>query len=118
MALEENNDGTCQSVHLRYGQFHQRHTRQEDLAITHYTKGLLFTAETPGGKLCAQKLKQIAERRLSRDANDSEALGLLGLVSRAEGDRRRAVLYYEKALERDLDNDQYLSALCELRLEI
>ncbi|XP_078147088.1 interferon-induced protein with tetratricopeptide repeats 5-like [Centroberyx gerrardi] len=118
MALEENNDSTCQFVHLCYGQFHQRHTRQEDLAITHYTKGLLFTVEMPGGKHCAQKLKQIAERRLSRDANDSEALGLLGLVSRAEGDRRRAVLYYEKALERDLDNDQYLSALCELRLEI
>ncbi|XP_078147087.1 interferon-induced protein with tetratricopeptide repeats 5-like [Centroberyx gerrardi] len=118
MALEENNDSTCQFVHLCYGQFHQYHTRQEDLAITHYTKGLLFTVEMPGGKLCAQKLKQIAERRLSRDANDSEALGLLGLVSRAEGDRRRAVLYYEKALERDLDNDQYLSALCELRLDL
>ncbi|XP_071759707.2 interferon-induced protein with tetratricopeptide repeats 5-like isoform X1 [Centroberyx gerrardi] len=105
-------------VHLHYGQFHQYHTKKEDLAITHYTKGLLLTPETSEGKRCATKLKQIAERRLSRDAADDEALGLLGLVSRAEGDRRRAVEYYEKALECDLDNDQYLSALCELRLDL
>ncbi|XP_071780600.2 interferon-induced protein with tetratricopeptide repeats 5-like isoform X1 [Centroberyx gerrardi] len=118
VALPEEPASIQQFVHLCYGQFHQHHTRQEALAITHYTKGLLLTQKTPDWKQCAKKLKQIAERRLSRDANDSEALGLLGLVSRAEGDRSKAVLYYEKALECDLDNDQYLSALCELRLDL
>ncbi|XP_071383542.1 interferon-induced protein with tetratricopeptide repeats 5-like [Centroberyx affinis] len=118
MALEENKDSACQFVYLRYGQFHQYHTKQEDQAIAHYTKGLLFTVETADGKQCAQRLKQIAKLRLSKDADDSEALGLLGLVCRAEGDRRRAVEYYEKALACDLNNGQYLSALCELRMEL
>uniref|UniRef100_UPI003AAB0418 interferon-induced protein with tetratricopeptide repeats 5-like n=1 Tax=Centroberyx gerrardi TaxID=166262 RepID=UPI003AAB0418 len=118
VALPEEPASIQQFVHLCYGQFHQHHTRQEALAITHYTKGLLLTQKTPDWKQCAKKLKQIAERRLSRDANDSEALGLLGLVSKTEGDRSKAVLYYEKALECDLDNDQYLSALCELRLDL
>ncbi|XP_071780603.2 protein IFIT1 homolog B-like [Centroberyx gerrardi] len=43
-----------QFIHLRYGQFHLYHTKQEDQAITHYTKSLLFTAETPEGKQCAE----------------------------------------------------------------
>ncbi|XP_071383545.1 interferon-induced protein with tetratricopeptide repeats 5-like [Centroberyx affinis] len=114
----EKDNGMRQFVHLRYGQFHQYHTKQEDQAITHYTKGLLFTVETRDGKQCAQRLKQIAERRVWRDDNDSEALGLLGLVCRAEGDQRRAVEYYEKALACDLNNGQYMSALCELRMEL
>ncbi|XP_071401817.1 interferon-induced protein with tetratricopeptide repeats 5-like [Centroberyx affinis] len=105
-------------VHLCYGQFHQYHTKQEDQVITHYTKGLQLTMKTFEGQQCAKELKQIAERRVSTDGGDSEALGLLGLVCRAQGDQRRAVEYYEKALERDPDNDQYLSALCELRMEL
>ncbi|XP_071401818.1 interferon-induced protein with tetratricopeptide repeats 5-like [Centroberyx affinis] len=105
-------------VHFYYGQFHQYHTKKEDLAIKHYTKGLLLTPEASEGKRCATKLKQIAERRVSKDADDDEALGLLGLVYRAEGDRRRAVEYYEKALACDPDKDEYLSAVFELRMEL
>ncbi|XP_071383541.1 interferon-induced protein with tetratricopeptide repeats 5-like [Centroberyx affinis] len=118
VALPEESASIRQFIHLCYGQFHQYHTTQEDLAITHYTKGLLLTQKTPDGKQCAKKLKQIAERRLSRDDNDGEAYGLLGLVAKEEGDRRTAVLCYEQALQCDPDKDQYLSALCELSMEL
>ncbi|XP_071383540.1 interferon-induced protein with tetratricopeptide repeats 1-like [Centroberyx affinis] len=107
-----------QFVHLCYGQFNQYHARKEDLAITHYTKGLQLTQKTWDWRQCAEKLKQIAERRLSRNDNDGEAYGLLGRVARAEGTLRRAVGYYEKALERDPNNDQYLSAVFELCMEL
>ncbi|CAI5660485.1 unnamed protein product [Oreochromis niloticus] len=64
------------------------------------------------------KLKQIAEKRLSRNPGDGEALALLGQVARAEGNRKEAAEFYEEALNCDKDNEEYLSALCELRLEL
>lgn len=57
----------------------------------------------------------IAERRLSVDENDAQSYGLLGLVAKAEGDKKKAEDFYEKALDYDENNFQYLSALCELR---
>lgn len=65
-----------------------------------------------------QKLKQIAERRLSKNRNDGQAYSLLGLVAKAEGDKKKAAEFYEKALDCDKDNDTYLSELCELRMEL
>lgn len=62
-----------------------------------------------------QKLKQIAERRLSDNEDDDEAYALLGLVAKAEGDKKMAMEFYQKALDCK-DQELYLSALFELRL--
>lgn len=107
-----------QFSHLRYAQFHFYNTKQDAQAITHYTKGLLLTATSTEGKQCALKLRQIAEWRLSKDANDGEAFGVLGLVCRAQGELREAAEYYEKALTCDLNNQQHRSALSDLRMEL
>uniref|UniRef100_A0A668TPB5 Uncharacterized protein n=1 Tax=Oreochromis aureus TaxID=47969 RepID=A0A668TPB5_OREAU len=98
--VEEEKD--CQTIHQRCGDFHLYHKKNEAQAIAHYTK----------------KLKQIADRRLSKNQGDGEALALLGQVARAEGDCKKAAFFYEKALNYDKDNEEYLSALCELRLEL
>uniref|UniRef100_A0A3P9B185 Interferon-induced protein with tetratricopeptide repeats 1 n=1 Tax=Maylandia zebra TaxID=106582 RepID=A0A3P9B185_9CICH len=92
----------CQTIHQYYGDFLHYHTKNEAQAIAHYTK----------------KLKQIAKRRRSRNPGDGEALALLGQVARAEGDSKEAAAFYEEALTYDKDNEEYLSALCELRLEL
>ncbi|XP_029933219.1 interferon-induced protein with tetratricopeptide repeats 5-like [Myripristis murdjan] len=107
-----------QFVHLRYAQFNHYHTKQEAKAITHYTKGLLTAVNTVDGRKCAEKLKQIAERHLSGDGNDGEALGVLGLVYRAEGELTEAAGYYERALTCDLNNQQHREALSQLRMEL
>ncbi|XP_005753904.1 interferon-induced protein with tetratricopeptide repeats 5-like [Pundamilia nyererei] len=104
--------------HQRFGDFHYHHKRNEAQAIVHYTKGLLIPLKKYEKKICAKKLKKIAERRLSRNPGDGEALALLGQVARAEGNRKEAAEFYEKALNCDKDNEEYLSALCELRLEL
>lgn len=65
-----------------------------------------------------QRLKQIADRRLTKTRRDGQALALLGLVARAEGDRKKAAEFYEEALNCDEDNEEYLCAVCELRLEL
>ncbi|XP_025761625.1 interferon-induced protein with tetratricopeptide repeats 5-like [Oreochromis niloticus] len=81
-------------------------------------QGLLIPVKEYEKELCAKKLKQIAEKRLSRNPGDGEALALLGQVARAEGNRKEAAEFYEEALNCDKDNEEYLSALCELRLEL
>ncbi|CAI5660503.1 unnamed protein product [Oreochromis niloticus] len=89
----------CQIIHQYYGDFLHYHKENEAQAIAHYTK----------------RLKQIAERRLAKNRGDGEALALLGQVARAEGDNKKAAEFYEKALNYDKDNEEYLSALCELQ---
>ncbi|XP_070782866.1 interferon-induced protein with tetratricopeptide repeats 5-like [Enoplosus armatus] len=116
--LSEMEKGICQVFHLRYAQFHHYHTKKEAEAIVHYTEGLHLTPKKWEWKQCAKKLKQIAERRLSVNENDGQANGLLGLVAVAEGDEKKAVEFYEKALDCDENNGEYLSALCELRMKL
>uniref|UniRef100_A0A3Q1GTB5 Uncharacterized protein n=1 Tax=Acanthochromis polyacanthus TaxID=80966 RepID=A0A3Q1GTB5_9TELE len=49
---------------------------------------------------------------------DGASYGILGYVARAEGDYRRAARFYEDALEREPQNTEFLSILCELRLQL
>ncbi|GAA6235911.1 uncharacterized protein LOC108891481, partial [Lates japonicus] len=116
--LEDEPASIRQSVYRYYAEFCHYHTIQKDLAVTYYTKGLEFSTKTSDGRFCMKKLKQMAERRLTNNPKDAKAHGILGAVAKAEGDWRKAVEYYEKALESDRNNDEYLSALCELCLEL
>ncbi|KAM7370295.1 hypothetical protein PAMP_009856 [Pampus punctatissimus] len=116
--LPESDKGICQFFHLCYADFHYYHTKQETEAITHYTKGLLLPIVKWDQKQCAKRLKQIAEQRLSKDENDGGAHSLLGLVAKTQGEKKRAVEFYEKALDCDANNDEYLSALLNLRMEL
>ncbi|KAL0984135.1 hypothetical protein UPYG_G00137570 [Umbra pygmaea] len=113
----DKNDG-LQVVHFYYGQFHQYHKKCELLAIEHYTKGLELQKNSAEGKQCAHKLKRIAEKRVSRDPGDAEACGILGFVYKIQGEKEEAIKWYDKAVVCDMDNDNYLSALCELRLSL
>ncbi|KAM4715791.1 interferon-induced protein with tetratricopeptide repeats 5-like isoform 2-T2 [Anableps anableps] len=99
---ESSEQSLRQVIHHRYAEFHFYHTRKQAEAIAHYEK----------------KLKQIADGRLSEDKNDSLAYSLLAQVAKAEGDKKTAAEFYEKALDCDEDNSEYLSALMELRMEL
>ncbi|KAG7218020.1 hypothetical protein INR49_020683 [Caranx melampygus] len=118
MIKSESEKTICQVVHHRYADFHHYHTKQQAMAIDHYTQGLLITSETWESKYCAKMLRRIAERRLSEDKNDGQAYALLAVVAAAEGDKKKAADFYENALGCDKDNDEYLSALCSLRMEL
>ncbi|XP_038550687.1 interferon-induced protein with tetratricopeptide repeats 5-like [Micropterus salmoides] len=110
--------GATQAFHLNYADFYLYHTKQEAKAIPHYIEGLRLTQDTWEWNQCVMKLKMIAERHLSYDKNDAQSYGLLGLVAKAEGKKKKAEEFYEKALDCDENNDEYLSALCELRMEL
>uniref|UniRef100_A0A3B5PU00 Interferon-induced protein with tetratricopeptide repeats 5-like n=1 Tax=Xiphophorus maculatus TaxID=8083 RepID=A0A3B5PU00_XIPMA len=101
-----------QLIHQRYAEFHLYHTKKQDEAITHYTE---VSSEL---KLFQLKLKQIADSRLSEDKDDSLAYSVLAQVAKAEGDKEKAAELYEKALDCDENNNKYLYALWELRMEL
>ncbi|XP_069581247.1 interferon-induced protein with tetratricopeptide repeats 5-like [Brachyistius frenatus] len=105
-----------QSICRCYAEFCHYHSIQKDCAVSYYMKALEFRPDTSEARHCAKKLRLMAERRLWNDRGDAAAYGILGDVAKAEGDRRTAVRYYEKALQRDADNEHFLSALLELRL--
>ncbi|XP_014328623.1 interferon-induced protein with tetratricopeptide repeats 5-like [Xiphophorus maculatus] len=107
-----------QLIHQRYAEFHLYHTKKQDEAITHYTEGLQLVQNTWEWKQCIQKLKQIADSRLSEDKDDSLAYSVLAQVAKAEGDKEKAAELYEKALDCDENNNKYLYALWELRMEL
>ncbi|KAL2078344.1 hypothetical protein ACEWY4_026029 [Coilia grayii] len=105
-------------VHHYYAQFQQHRNKCEALAIKHYRECLTLAPETLEGKQSAYHLKKLAEKRLARDRRDGEAFGILGFVHKAKGEKRQALQCYEKALEFDMSNDEYLSAHCELSLSL
>ncbi|XP_076154138.1 interferon-induced protein with tetratricopeptide repeats 5-like [Alosa pseudoharengus] len=116
-AAKENHDNV-QVVHLYYGEFQQHQNKSETLAAKHYKECLTLGLDTVEGRESARSLKKMAEKRLARDPRDGEAFGILGFVHMAKGEKRRALECYEKALQFDFNNDEYLSALCELRLSL
>ncbi|KAG5262850.1 hypothetical protein AALO_G00279580 [Alosa alosa] len=116
-AAKEKHDNV-QVVHLYYGEFQQYQNKSETLAAKHYKECLTLGLDTVEGRESARSLKKMAEKRLARDPRDGEAFGILGFVHMAKGEKRRALEYYEKALLFDFNNDEYLSALCELRLSL
>uniref|UniRef100_A0A3Q1GW03 Uncharacterized protein n=1 Tax=Acanthochromis polyacanthus TaxID=80966 RepID=A0A3Q1GW03_9TELE len=105
--LEEEPPSIRQSMSRCYAEFCHYHSIQKDTAISFYKK-----VPDP------YKLKMMAERRLRNNPADGASYGILGYVARAEGDYRRAARFYEDALEREPQNTEFLSILCELRLQL
>ncbi|XP_062382226.1 interferon-induced protein with tetratricopeptide repeats 5-like [Sardina pilchardus] len=116
-AAKENHDNV-QVVHHYYGEFQQYYNKSQALAIKHYKECMTLGFNTFQGSRSALSLKKMAEKRLDRNPTDGEAFGILGFVHRAEGEKRQALECYEKALQFDFNNDEYLSALCDLRLSL
>ncbi|KAG7492767.1 hypothetical protein MATL_G00017720 [Megalops atlanticus] len=109
---------SLQVVNVRYADFQLYHNKSESLAMKHYKEGLTLQKDTAEGKKCANKLETIAIKRISRNSQDGEAFGILGYVHQTRGEKRQAIECYEKALLRDPGNEEYLSALCDLRLSL
>lgn len=107
-----------QHFHLEYGKYLLYHKKIEKSAIFHFKEGYKIQDESYRRDNCYTSLKKIAERKISRNAKDSMAFGILGFLHQLKEEKPQAIQCYEKALKYDPDNEEYLSALCELRLSI
>ncbi|XP_074855637.1 interferon-induced protein with tetratricopeptide repeats 5-like [Carettochelys insculpta] len=112
---------TCeekQQIHYRYGRYQEFYKKSEIEAIKHYTEGLKIERDSYSREQCKNVLKKLIDRRLQRGTADAQSLGILGLIHQVNGEKPQAIESYEKALALDPYNEEYLSALCELRLSI
>ncbi|XP_051883516.1 interferon-induced protein with tetratricopeptide repeats 5-like isoform X2 [Pristis pectinata] len=107
-----------QIICLEAGLFELYQRRSESNAIKLLQKALKIETGSKVWKKCYENLEKWADRKLCRDPHDSKALGVKGLLHQLDHKKSKAIEYFEKALEYDPGNEEYLSALCELRLSI
>ncbi|NXA26063.1 IFIT5 protein, partial [Ibidorhyncha struthersii] len=107
-----------QEFYYHYGNFQRFHMKSESEAIRYYLEGLKIEKESYGRNKCRNALKKLLEQRIQRGVGDATDFGTLGLVHNLNGEKQKAIECYEKAIALCPDNEEYLSALCELRLSI
>ncbi|XP_074447926.1 interferon-induced protein with tetratricopeptide repeats 5-like [Larus michahellis] len=111
-------DNDKQEYYYRYGNFQRFHMKSESEAIRYYLEGLKIDKESYGRIACRNALKKLLEKRIQRGLEDAADFGTLGLVHKLSGEKHKAIECYEKAIALCPNNEEYLSALCELRLSI
>ncbi|KFQ90372.1 Interferon-induced protein with tetratricopeptide repeats 5, partial [Phoenicopterus ruber ruber] len=107
-----------QQLYYHYGNFQRFHMKSESEAIRYYIEGLKIEKDSYGRNMCTNALKKLLEQRIQGGLGDATDFGTLGLVHRLNGEKHEAIECYEKAVALHPDNEEYLSALCELRLSI
>ncbi|XP_072333706.1 interferon-induced protein with tetratricopeptide repeats 5-like [Scyliorhinus torazame] len=118
LKLEDIRPENKQAICLEAGLFELHQRNSESNAITHFLEGMKVDYNSMEKKKCRENLKSISERQLRRNPKNSKAHGVLGVMHQLDGEKREAIESFEKAFELDPDNEEYLSALCELRLSI
>ncbi|KAL6475174.1 hypothetical protein MHYP_G00162140 [Metynnis hypsauchen] len=116
MKAKEKNE-FLQQLYFYYGEFQQYRKRFLPLAINYYKECLKIDHDSMDGTKSVKKLTKIADRYLAKNPQDGRAWGILGFIQKEKGEKIRAIECYEKALQFE-SSDEYLSALCELRLSL
>ncbi|XP_078269265.1 interferon-induced protein with tetratricopeptide repeats 5-like [Rhinoraja longicauda] len=104
-----------QAIELQLGLYERDHTKSESNAIHHFMEGLKIQCRRKYWKRCYTELERIAKRQINWNPHNSRAFGILGFLHQQAGENSEAVECFEKALQINPRNEEYLSALCELR---
>ncbi|XP_059804091.1 interferon-induced protein with tetratricopeptide repeats 1-like [Hypanus sabinus] len=105
-----------QSICLEAGLFELYQKRSETNAVRLFLKGVKIEYNSREREKCRKKLVEWADRKLRVNANDSKALGVKALLYQLDGNMGGATEYFEKALEFDPGNEEYVSALSQLHI--
>ncbi|XP_075831193.1 antiviral innate immune response effector IFIT1-like [Microtus pennsylvanicus] len=87
-----------QDIHFRYGRYQLFHQKSEDMAITHYLKGLKIEEPSYAWRKLLIALEKVADKRIKKEVRLVESVSLLGLVHKLKGNMQESLMYYEKAL--------------------
>ncbi|XP_048362427.1 interferon-induced protein with tetratricopeptide repeats 5-like [Sphaerodactylus townsendi] len=112
---------TCedqQQLHFLYGRYQQFQKKSESEAVKHYLNGMKIEKESYPREKCKMNCKKLIENKIKKGAGEAKSFGILGYIHQLDGERQQAVECYERALEMDPDNEEYLSALWALRLSL
>ncbi|XP_032890624.1 interferon-induced protein with tetratricopeptide repeats 5-like [Amblyraja radiata] len=110
--LEDIRPENIQLICLRAGSFEFYQKGSESSAISLFLEGVKIEYDSGERKKCKEKL----DKKLCSAPHDSRALGVRGLMYKMDGNKSKAIEYFEKALKIDLENEEYLCALSELCL--
>ncbi|XP_072095841.1 interferon-induced protein with tetratricopeptide repeats 1-like [Mobula birostris] len=105
-----------QSICLEAGLFELHQKKSETNAVSLFLKGVKIEYNSRERKKCRMNLLEWADRKLRVNAHDSKALGIKAFLYQLDGIKGKATEYFEKALEFDPGNEQYVSALSQLRI--
>ncbi|XP_059803475.1 interferon-induced protein with tetratricopeptide repeats 5-like [Hypanus sabinus] len=116
LSLEDLAPDDKQALALQVGLFELHHKRSESNAIVYFLDGLKIRHGSKQWKLCDSNLRKILRNQIERNPRNSKAFGVLGMVHQLAGEKAEAIECFEKALEYDPGNEEYLNALSELHL--
>ncbi|CAI5774708.1 interferon-induced protein with tetratricopeptide repeats 5-like [Podarcis lilfordi] len=112
---------TCseeQQLHFNYGRFQEYHKKSESEAVEHYLTGLRIEIKSFAGHQCKCYLKKLIEKKIKRGTTNAKSFGIRGFIHQLDEEKHQAIECYERALEMDPDNEEYISALLELKFSV
>ncbi|XP_056627681.1 interferon-induced protein with tetratricopeptide repeats 5-like [Triplophysa dalaica] len=74
-----------QAVYLHYGGFQEHRNRSETMAVNYYMKCFKIAPNSRNGIKSAMNLRKIADKHLSKNINDTWALGILEIIEQVKG---------------------------------
>ncbi|XP_057256997.1 interferon-induced protein with tetratricopeptide repeats 5 [Pezoporus wallicus] len=107
-----------QEFYYHYGNFQRFHMKSDSEAIRNYTEGLKIEKASYGRQSCINALKQLLEKRIQEGLGNATDFGTLGFIHNLNHEKHKAIECYKKAIALYPNNEEYVSALCELQLSI
>lgn len=112
---------TCdekQQLYLAYGYYQEYHKKSESAAFKQYLEGLKIENDSYARNKCKINLEKLIRKAMRGGFCDANKYGILGYIHKLNGEKQQAIKCYEEAHRMDPDNEEYFSALCDLKLSL
>ncbi|NXG23348.1 IFIT5 protein, partial [Grallaria varia] len=110
--------GEKQELYFNYGNFQRFDMKSESEAIKYYIEGLKIEKYSCGRNKCSEAVQSLLRQKIERGLGNATDFGTLGFIHNLNGKKQEAIECYEKAIALDRNNEEYLTALSELRLSV
>ncbi|NWX83134.1 IFIT5 protein, partial [Nothoprocta pentlandii] len=107
-----------QYLHHAYGNYQYFHRKSESEAIKHFTEGLKVEQDCLAREKCKNSLQKLLEKRIQKGLGDAADFSKLGFIHQLNSEKVQAIECYEKALDLDPANEEYLGELWKLQSSI
>ncbi|XP_070801608.1 interferon-induced protein with tetratricopeptide repeats 5-like [Pituophis catenifer annectens] len=107
-----------QQLHFNYGRFQECHRKSDVNAMKQYLQGLKIENNSFEQKNCERSLNKLVDKTVKKGPICVELFESLGFTFQRLGLKEKAIEAYESALKMDPGNEEYLSAVMNLKLSL